>query len=67
MLVDAGTGYGKTLCQIVLNIMRRNTTAITISPRKTLHGGAGSGWKREWGAGGYQDSAHAMMTRRHAA
>ncbi|KAJ6629985.1 hypothetical protein B0H10DRAFT_1775130, partial [Mycena sp. CBHHK59/15] len=32
--IDSGTGSGKTLCQIILNILFPNTTSITISPLK---------------------------------
>ncbi|KAJ7805721.1 P-loop containing nucleoside triphosphate hydrolase protein [Mycena olivaceomarginata] len=34
--VDSGTGSGKTLCQIILNLLYLNTTSITISPLKRL-------------------------------
>ncbi|KAJ7772814.1 hypothetical protein B0H14DRAFT_3859400 [Mycena olivaceomarginata] len=34
--VDSGTGSGKTLCQIILNLLYPNTTSITISPLKRL-------------------------------
>ena len=36
ILVDAGTGYGKTLCHIIPNLMHPNTMSITISPLKRL-------------------------------
>ncbi|KAJ7704873.1 hypothetical protein B0H17DRAFT_1175425 [Mycena rosella] len=34
--VDSGTGSGKTLCQIILNLLFPKTTSITISPLKRL-------------------------------
>ncbi|KAJ7752852.1 P-loop containing nucleoside triphosphate hydrolase protein [Mycena olivaceomarginata] len=34
--VDSGTGSGKTLCQIILNLLYPNTTSFTISPLKRL-------------------------------
>ncbi|KAJ7199759.1 P-loop containing nucleoside triphosphate hydrolase protein [Mycena pura] len=34
--IDSGTGSGKTLCQIILNLLYPNTTSITISPLKRL-------------------------------
>ncbi|KAJ7686877.1 hypothetical protein B0H14DRAFT_2171129, partial [Mycena olivaceomarginata] len=34
--VNSGTGSGKTLCQIILNLLYPNTTSITISPLKRL-------------------------------
>jgi ATP-dependent helicase YprA (DUF1998 family) len=36
ILVDSGTGSGKTLCQIIPNLLHPNTTSITISPLKRL-------------------------------
>ncbi|KAJ7434401.1 P-loop containing nucleoside triphosphate hydrolase protein [Mycena latifolia] len=35
-VVDSGTGSGKTLCQIIPNLLFPNTTSITISPLKRL-------------------------------
>ncbi|KAF8214947.1 hypothetical protein K438DRAFT_1561671 [Mycena galopus ATCC 62051] len=36
ILVDSGTGSGKTLCMIIPNLMHPHTTSITISPLKRL-------------------------------
>ncbi|KAF8199997.1 hypothetical protein K438DRAFT_1583316, partial [Mycena galopus ATCC 62051] len=36
ILVDSGTGSGKTLCMIIPNLMHPNTTSIMISPLKRL-------------------------------
>ncbi|KAJ7859063.1 hypothetical protein B0H14DRAFT_2174098, partial [Mycena olivaceomarginata] len=36
VLVDSGTSSGKTLCQIIPNLMHPNTTSMTISPLKRL-------------------------------
>jgi ATP-dependent helicase YprA (DUF1998 family) len=36
VLIDSGTGSGKTLCQIIPNLMHPHTTSITISPLKRL-------------------------------
>ncbi|KAJ7897931.1 hypothetical protein B0H14DRAFT_2220645, partial [Mycena olivaceomarginata] len=36
ILVDSGTGSGKTLCLIISNLMHPNTTSMTISPLKRL-------------------------------
>ncbi|KAJ7193460.1 hypothetical protein GGX14DRAFT_304251, partial [Mycena pura] len=35
-MVDSGTGSGKTLCQIILNLLFPDTTSMTISPLKRL-------------------------------
>ncbi|KAJ7091715.1 II DNA helicase [Mycena crocata] len=35
-VVDSGTGSGKTLCQIIMNLLFPNTTSMTISPLKRL-------------------------------
>ncbi|KAF7358964.1 P-loop containing nucleoside triphosphate hydrolase protein [Mycena sanguinolenta] len=35
-VVDSGTGSGKTLCQIIPNLLYPDTTSITISPLKRL-------------------------------
>lgn len=36
VIVDSGTGSGKTLCQIIPNLLHPNTTSMTISPLKRL-------------------------------
>ncbi|KAJ7192725.1 hypothetical protein GGX14DRAFT_340478, partial [Mycena pura] len=36
VLVNAGTGSGKTLCQIIPNLLYPHTTSMTISPLKRL-------------------------------
>ncbi|KAJ7233634.1 P-loop containing nucleoside triphosphate hydrolase protein, partial [Mycena rebaudengoi] len=35
-VVDSGTGSGKTLCQILLNLLYPDTTSMTVSPLKRL-------------------------------
>ncbi|KAJ7756919.1 hypothetical protein B0H14DRAFT_2265572, partial [Mycena olivaceomarginata] len=34
VVVDSGTGSGKTLCQIIPNLLYPNTTSLTVSPLK---------------------------------
>jgi superfamily II DNA helicase RecQ len=36
VVVDSGTGSGKTLCQIIPNLLYPNTTSLTVSPLKQL-------------------------------
>ncbi|KAJ7786721.1 P-loop containing nucleoside triphosphate hydrolase protein [Mycena olivaceomarginata] len=36
VVVDSGTGSGKTLCQIIPNLLYPNTTSVTVSPLKRL-------------------------------
>ena len=36
VIVDSGTGSGKTLCQIIPNLLHPNTISITVSPLKRL-------------------------------
>jgi superfamily II DNA helicase RecQ len=35
-VVDSGTGSGKTLCQIIPNLLFPDTTSVTVSPLKRL-------------------------------